>query len=112
MLRKLAPSRDKLLELYGAKGLDRLEMLEAAEIAQRAAAAEGSGKDSPAGTVAGTRACWSLGPIAWASISVSIFGRGKWSYRKQKGAAGKPPPQVTLRQLLSSGAPGRGSDTG
>jgi hypothetical protein len=40
MLRKLGPSRDKLLELYGAKGLDRLEMLEAAEIAQRAAAAE------------------------------------------------------------------------
>ena len=39
-LRKLGTTRDKLLELYGPNGLDRLEMLEAAEIAQRAAAAK------------------------------------------------------------------------
>jgi hypothetical protein len=39
-LRKLGTARDKLLELYGPNGLDRLEMLEAAETAQRAAAAK------------------------------------------------------------------------
>lgn len=39
-LRKLGTSREKLLELYGENGVDRLEMLEAAEIAQRAAAAQ------------------------------------------------------------------------
>jgi hypothetical protein len=38
-LRKLGTAREKLLELYGPNGLDRLETLEAAEIAQRAAAA-------------------------------------------------------------------------
>jgi hypothetical protein len=39
-LRALGTSREKLLELYGPNGLDRLEMLEAAEIAQRAAQAK------------------------------------------------------------------------
>ena len=39
-LRNLGASRQKLIELYGPNGLDRLEMLEAAEIAQRAAAAK------------------------------------------------------------------------
>ena len=39
-LRKLGTARDKLLELYGPNGLDRLEVLEAAETAQRAAAAK------------------------------------------------------------------------
>jgi hypothetical protein len=39
-LRQLGTPRDKLLELYGGNGLDRLEMLEAAETAQRAAAAK------------------------------------------------------------------------
>lgn len=39
-LRKLGTSRDKLLELYGPNGLDRLEMLEATESAHRAAAAK------------------------------------------------------------------------
>ncbi len=39
-LRKLGTSRDKLLELYGANGLDRLEGLEAVEQAQRSAAAK------------------------------------------------------------------------
>jgi hypothetical protein len=38
-LRKLGTPRVTLLELFGPNGLDRLEMLEAAEIAQRAAAA-------------------------------------------------------------------------
>ena len=38
-LRKLGTPRSTLLELFGPNGLDRLEMLEAAEIAQRAAAA-------------------------------------------------------------------------
>ena len=39
-LRQLGASRDKLLELFGPNGLDRIEALEAAEIAQRAAAAK------------------------------------------------------------------------
>ena len=39
-LRKLGTSRQKLLELYGPNGLDRLETLEAAETAQRMAAAK------------------------------------------------------------------------
>lgn len=39
-LRLLGTGRDKLLELYGANGLDRLEGLEAVENAQRAAAAK------------------------------------------------------------------------
>ena len=39
-LRKLGTSRDKLPELYGPNGLDRLEALEAVENAQRAAAAK------------------------------------------------------------------------
>ena len=39
-LRQLGTPRQKLLELYGPNGLDRLEILEAAEIAQRAAAAK------------------------------------------------------------------------
>jgi phage terminase small subunit len=38
-LRKLGATRDKLLELYGPNGLDRIEALEAVENAQRAAAA-------------------------------------------------------------------------
>jgi hypothetical protein len=37
-LRKLGTLREKLLEIYGENGLDRIELLEAAEIAQRAAA--------------------------------------------------------------------------
>jgi phage terminase small subunit len=39
-LRQLGATRDKLLELFGPNGLDRIEALEAAEIAQRAAAAK------------------------------------------------------------------------
>ena len=39
-LRQLGTPREKLLELYGGNGLDRLEMLEAAETAQRAAQAK------------------------------------------------------------------------
>jgi hypothetical protein len=39
-LRTLGTGRDKLLELYGANGLDRLEALEAIENAQRAATAK------------------------------------------------------------------------
>jgi phage terminase small subunit len=39
-LRQLGATREKLLELFGSNGLDRLEMLEAAEIAQRAASAK------------------------------------------------------------------------
>jgi len=39
-LRKLGTSREKLLELYGPNGLDRLEALEAVENAQRAAQAK------------------------------------------------------------------------
>jgi hypothetical protein len=39
-LRKLGTSREKLLEIYGENGLDRIELLEAGEIAQRAAAAK------------------------------------------------------------------------
>ncbi len=39
-LRQLGATREKLLELFGSNGLDRLEMLEAAENAQRAAAAK------------------------------------------------------------------------
>lgn len=38
-LRRLAVSRDKLLEVFGPNGLDRIEALEAVENAQRAAAA-------------------------------------------------------------------------
>jgi phage terminase small subunit len=38
--RTLGASREKLLELFGANGLDRLEALEAVENAQRAAAAK------------------------------------------------------------------------
>ena len=39
-LRKLGTPREKLLELYGPNGLDRLEILEVAETAQRAAQAK------------------------------------------------------------------------
>ena len=39
-LRKLGTARDKLLELYGPNGLDRLEALEAADTAHRAAQAK------------------------------------------------------------------------
>ena len=39
-LRKLGTLREKLLELYGPNGLDRLETLESAETAQRMAAAK------------------------------------------------------------------------
>lgn len=39
-LRKLDTNRDKLLELYGPNGLDRLEMLEAADNARRAGQAK------------------------------------------------------------------------
>jgi Terminase small subunit len=39
-LRRLGTTREKLLELYGGNGLDRLEALEAVENAQRAAAAK------------------------------------------------------------------------
>ena len=39
-LRKLGTARDKLLELYGPNGLDRLEALEAADTARRAAQAK------------------------------------------------------------------------
>jgi phage terminase small subunit len=39
-LRQLGATRDKLLELYGPNGLDRLEALEAVETAQRADAAK------------------------------------------------------------------------
>jgi len=42
-LRHLGAARDKLLELFGPNGLDRLEALEAAENAQRAAQATSSG---------------------------------------------------------------------
>jgi hypothetical protein len=38
--RKLGATRDKLLELYGANGLDRLEALEAVDNARRADAAK------------------------------------------------------------------------
>ena len=38
--RKLGATRDKLLELYGANGLDRLEALEAIDNARRADAAK------------------------------------------------------------------------
>jgi hypothetical protein len=39
-LRQLGTSREKLVEPYGANGLDRLEALEAVEKAQRSAAAK------------------------------------------------------------------------
>jgi hypothetical protein len=39
-LRQLGATREKLLELFGPNGLDRLEALEAVEIAQRAAQAK------------------------------------------------------------------------
>ncbi|MGA8698027.1 MAG: hypothetical protein WB689_30180, partial [Xanthobacteraceae bacterium] len=39
-LRRLGTSREKLLEIYGPNGLDRIEALEATENAQRAAAAK------------------------------------------------------------------------
>lgn len=39
-LRRLDTSREKLLEIYGPNGLDRIEALEAVENAQRAAAAK------------------------------------------------------------------------
>ena len=39
-LRQLGTSREKLLDIYGPNGLDRLEALEALENAQRAAAAK------------------------------------------------------------------------
>jgi hypothetical protein len=39
-LRQLGATRDKLLELFGPNGLDRLEALEAVENAQRAASAK------------------------------------------------------------------------
>lgn len=39
-LRKLGTPRDKLLELYGPNGLDRIEALEAVEAARRASAAK------------------------------------------------------------------------
>jgi len=39
-LRKLGTPREKLLEIYGPNGLDRIEALEAAELAQRAAKAK------------------------------------------------------------------------
>ena len=39
-LRKLGTAKDKLLELYGPNGLDRLEALEALDNAQRAVAAK------------------------------------------------------------------------
>ena len=39
-LRQLGTTREKLVELYGANGLDRLEGMEAVETAQRAAAAK------------------------------------------------------------------------
>ena len=39
-LRKLGTPREKLLELYGSNGLDRIETLEAADTAQRAAQAK------------------------------------------------------------------------
>ena len=39
-LRKLGTARDKLFELYGPNGLDRLEALEAADTARRAAQAK------------------------------------------------------------------------
>jgi phage terminase small subunit len=39
-LRELGATRQKLLDLYGPNGLDRLEALEAADMAQRAAAAK------------------------------------------------------------------------
>ena len=39
-LRELGTPREKLVELYGPNGLDRIEALEAVENAQRAAAAE------------------------------------------------------------------------
>jgi hypothetical protein len=39
-LRKLGTPREKLLELYGPNGLDRLEIMETAETAQRAASAK------------------------------------------------------------------------
>jgi hypothetical protein len=39
-LKQLGATREKLLELFGPNGLDRIEALEAAEIAQRAAAAK------------------------------------------------------------------------
>jgi hypothetical protein len=38
--RQLGATREKLLELFGENGLDRLEVLEAAEIAKRSAAAK------------------------------------------------------------------------
>jgi phage terminase small subunit len=39
-LRELGTSREKLLELFGHNGLDRLEMLDAGDMARRAAAAK------------------------------------------------------------------------
>ena len=39
-LRKLGTPREKLLELYGSNGLDRIETLEAADTAQRASQAK------------------------------------------------------------------------
>ena len=39
-LRRLGTGRDKLLEIYGPNGLDRIEALEAIENAQRASAAK------------------------------------------------------------------------
>ncbi len=39
-LRQLGADRNKLLEFFGANGLDRLEGLEAVETAQRSAAAK------------------------------------------------------------------------
>jgi predicted DNA-binding WGR domain protein len=39
-LRKVGATREKLLELYGPNGLDRIEALEAIELAQRSAAAK------------------------------------------------------------------------
>ena len=39
-LRAIGASRQKLIELFGPNGLDRIEMLEAGEVAQRAAQAK------------------------------------------------------------------------
>jgi hypothetical protein len=39
-LKKVGASRDKLLELYGPNGLDRIEELEAADAARRAVTAK------------------------------------------------------------------------
>lgn len=52
-LRQLGATRDKLLELFGPNGLDRIEALEAAEIAQRAAAAKVIDGEAIEGTIDG-----------------------------------------------------------